>query len=452
MKSINPANGELIGEYPVWTEQQVTEQLQFSANAYKEWRETSFDSRKKMMLNLASGLKSDKEIYARLITNEMGKPISESTAEIEKCALVCEFYAERAEEFLQPVPVETSASHSYFRYDPLGPVLAVMPWNFPFWQVFRFLAPNLMAGNVGLLKHASNVQGCAIAIQQLTEEAGFPPHVWSTLPLKSSAIEKVIDSPHIKAVTLTGSEEAGRAVAGQAGKQIKKSVLELGGSDPFIVLADVDIDDVAAKAIKGRMQNTGQSCIAAKRFIVQTEIIKEFKDALVSRIESLKVGDPLDEATDIGPMARQDLREELHTQVEKSVQQGGVLVCGGKPLDRVGSYYAPTLLENIKPDNIAFQEEMFGPVAVLVEANDVDHAIQLANDSSFGLGGSLWTKNIELADKLVPRIESGAVFVNEIVKSDPRISFGGIKNSGYGRELGKPGIHEFVNVKTVWIA
>ena len=452
MKSINPATGELIGEYPVWTEQQVQERLQLSADAFTHWRETSFAERSGCMSILAEALKRDKKIYAKLITTEMGKPISQAVAEIEKCAWVCDFYAEKAEEFLQPVPVETSASRSFLRYDPLGPVLAVMPWNFPFWQVFRFLAPNLMAGNVGLLKHASNVQGCAIAIQQLTQEAGFPDHVWSTLPVKSSAIEAVIESPYVKAVTLTGSEGAGRAIAAQAGKQIKKTVLELGGSDPFIVLADVDIDEVIEKAVLGRMQNTGQSCIAAKRFIVQSEIFEEFKDAFVKKIEAQKVGDPLDEETDIGPLARKDLLDDLHQQVKRSIQEGATLVCGGQPLDRAGCYYAPTLLTDVSPDNTSFKEEIFGPVAALIEAKSVDEAIQLANLSSFGLGASLWTKNLDLADQLAPRIESGAVFVNEIVKSDPRISFGGVKNSGYGRELGEPGIHEFMNVKTVWFA
>ncbi|MEZ6045436.1 MAG: NAD-dependent succinate-semialdehyde dehydrogenase [Planctomycetaceae bacterium] len=451
MKSINPATEELIGEYAVWTEQQVDRQLDASATAFQKWRETTFAERKKLMLALAAGLRKEQAVYARLITSEMGKPISEANAEIEKCAWVCEFYAEQAESFLAPAPVETSASKSYLRYDPLGSVLAVMPWNFPFWQVFRFLAPNLMAGNVGLLKHASNVQGCALAIQKLVNETGFPEDVWATLPVNSSAIEQVIKHPQVKAVTLTGSEAAGRAIAAQAGKEIKKSVLELGGSDPFIVLSDVDIEEVAAMAIKGRMLNTGQSCIAAKRFIVQADIIQDFQEALIQQIKNLKVGDPLDHDTDLGPLARQDLREELHAQVEKSLQQGAKLLCGGHPLKRTGYFYAPTLLTDVIPENCAFTEEIFGPVAVLIEAASVEEAIQLANQSSFGLGSSIWTRNIELAEQLASQIESGAVFINEIVKSDPRISFGGIKNSGYGRELGQPGIYEFMNVKTVWV-
>ena len=385
------------------------------------------------------------------MTDEMGKPIQQSISEIEKCKWVCEYYAENAENFLEEEIIETDADKSFIQFDPLGVVLAIMPWNFPFWQVFRFAAPALMAGNVALLKHASNVQMCAREIESIFREAGFPEGCFTTLLIGSSKVEQVIANSSVKAVTLTGSEIAGSKVAQFSGRYIKKTVMELGGSDPFIVLEDADIDKAVETGVKARLINNGQSCIAAKRFIIAENIFDKFKEQFVDKMKAQKIGDPLDESVDVGPMARRDLMEQLHDQVERSVKNGAKLICGGKPLDRQGNYYLPTVLTDIKPGMPAYEEELFGPVAALFKVEDVYQALEVANSSKYGLGASLWTKDLQKARELTRLIESGSVFINGLVKSDPRLPFGGVKFSGYGRELSHYGIKEFVNIKTIWI-
>jgi succinate-semialdehyde dehydrogenase/glutarate-semialdehyde dehydrogenase len=385
------------------------------------------------------------------MTDEMGKPIQQSISEIEKCKWVCEYYAENAENFLEEEIIETDADKSYVQFDPLGVVLAIMPWNFPFWQVFRFAAPALMAGNVALLKHASNVQMCAREIESIFRDAGFPEGCFTTLLIGSSKVEQVIANSSVKAVTLTGSEIAGSKVAQFSGRYIKKTVMELGGSDPFIVLEDADIDKAVETGVKARLINNGQSCIAAKRFIIVENVFDKFKEQFVAKMKAQKIGDPLDESVDIGPMARRDLMEQLHDQVERSVKNGAKLICGGKPLDRKGNYYPPTVLTDIKPGMPAYEEELFGPVAALFKVEDVYQALEVANSSKYGLGASLWTEDLQKARELTRLIESGSVFINGLVKSDPRLPFGGVKFSGYGRELSHYGIKEFVNIKTVWI-
>ena len=451
MYSTNPATEETFAEYAVHTPEQVEQSLAEAAGTFAAWRRTEFRERSEKMRRAAALLRSGKEKYGELITREMGKPIVEAEAEVEKCAWVCDFYAEGAERFLAPLQVETDAAESFVRFDPLGAVLAVMPWNFPFWQVFRFAAPALMAGNVGLLKHASNVPGSALAIEEIFHEAGFPPGAFITLLIGSGAVEGLIRDDRVAAVTLTGSEPAGRAVAAAAGRAIKKSVLELGGSDPFIVLADADIDRAAAGAALGRCINSGQSCIAAKRFIVEESVAEPFAAALVREMEALAVGDPLDRNTRIGPLARADLRVELHEQVERSLAAGAELRCGGMPAAGRGYYYPATVLDAVEPGTPAFEEEIFGPVAAIIHARTAREAIAFANRSSFGLGASIWTQDTQRGTEIAREIEAGAVFVNGIVKSDPRLPFGGVKRSGYGRELAEFGIREFVNVKSVWI-
>jgi len=385
------------------------------------------------------------------MTREMGKPITAAEGEAEKCAWVCDFYSKNAERFLSPEDAETDAAHSFVRYDPIGPVLAVMPWNFPFWQVFRFAAPALMAGNVGLLKHASNVPGCALAIESVFTKAGFPMGAFQTLLVGSKVVEGIIRHPAVRAVTLTGSDPAGRAVASQAGAALKKTVLELGGSDPFIVLADADAEAVASKAAVARTINNGQSCIAAKRFIVEDAVADRFEAAFVKAMAALKVGDPSEKDTDVGPLARRDLMDDLQSQVDRSVRAGAKLALGGKPLEGTGYFYPPTVLTHVEPGMAAFEEETFGPVASVTRAKNTDHALALANASDFGLGASLWTGDPARGEALAAEVEAGAVFVNGIVKSDPRLPFGGVKLSGYGRELSAFGIREFVNIKTVWV-
>ncbi len=451
MKSMNPATEELIATYQIDTDAQIEAKLAAAERAFVEWRKIDFGERAQLMTRAAGAVRDGSAAYAQLMTEEMGKPIRESKAEIEKCAWVCEYYAENAARFLTSQPAEIEGVRSYVRFDPVGPVLAVMPWNFPFWQVFRFAAPALMAGNVGLLKHASNVAGCALAIETAFREAGFPAGVMTTLLVTSDRVTDLIGHSAIKAVTLTGSEAAGRAVGAAAGKAIKKSVLELGGSDPFIVLADADLPHVAQQAVKARTINSGQSCIAAKRFIVETSIADEFTELLVAKMQSLKVGDPTDPATDIGPLARQDLRETLHDQVERSVNSGAKLMLGGERLAGGGFFYAPTVLSDVTPGNPAFDEETFGPLAAVTKADNAERAIALANQSSFGLGASIWTADARRGERLAADVDSGCVFINEIVKSDPRLPFGGIKDSGYGRELSDFGIREFTNIKTVWV-
>jgi succinate-semialdehyde dehydrogenase/glutarate-semialdehyde dehydrogenase len=451
MKAVNPATGQPIRDYPEHDESEVAARLERAEQAFASWRKTPFAERARLMRAAGDILRDRAGDYGRLITEEMGKPIASAEGEVDKCAWVCEFYAENAERFLSPEPVGTDASRSLVRYDPLGPVLAIMPWNFPFWQVFRFAAPALMAGNVGLLKHAGNVPGTALAIEEAFRDAGFPEGAFTTLLIPSSRVADVIRHPTVRAVTLTGSDKAGKEVAAEAGRQLKKTVLELGGSDPFIVLADADPVETAKQAAKARTINTGQSCIAAKRFIVEEPIADRFEEEMVKAMEALKIGDPMDRATEIGAMAREDLLDDLDDQVRRSIEAGAVLRTGGKRVDREGWFYAPTVLTGVRPGMPAFDEETFGPVAAVIRARDAQEAIELANRSRFGLGASLWTADSARGEALAAEIEAGSVFVNGAVKSDPRLPFGGIKTSGYGRELADVGIREFVNIKTVWV-
>lgn len=452
MKAINPATGKLIAEYPEHSPQQVKQIISQTNNAFLDWREVSFKERRALMFGVARVLRENVGIYARLMSEEMGKTIVESRAEVEKCAWVCDYYAEHAETFLADEPVDTDAGKSFVAYQPIGPVLAVMPWNFPFWQVFRFAAPTLMAGNAGLLKHASNVPGCALAIEEVFQKAGFPEDIFRTLMIGSSGVEAVIRHPAVKAVTLTGSEPAGRQVAAIAADEIKKSVLELGGSDPFIVLEDADIPACALVSSQARMINVGQSCIAAKRFIVVESRLKEFETQQTAIMSALKLGDPLLEETQVGPMARLDLVDELDTQVQQSISKGARLLTGGKRREGPGAFYLPTVLSGVQPGMAVYSEETFGPVSAIIPVKDTEEAIAVANSSEFGLGGSVWTRDLKKGEAIARRIESGAVFVNGMTKSDPRLPFGGVKKSGYGRELSHFGIREFVNIKSIWIA
>ena len=451
MKAINPATEELIQDYPELSDNGIAERLQRAAEAFRSWRQTSFAERAALLRRAARLLRQEHAVYAQLMTQEMGKPITAAEAEIEKCAWNCEFYAEHAARFLRTEEVSTDASRSLVRYDPLGPLLAIMPWNFPFWQVFRFAAPALMAGNVAVLKHAANVPGCALAIEEVFRRAGFPAGVMTALLVPSGRVADLIRHPVIQAITLTGSDRAGEAVASEAGKQLKKAVLELGGSDPFVVLADANPDQVAEQAAKARCINTGQSCIAAKRFIVEEPVADRFEHAFTEAMARLKVGDPLDRSNDLGPLARADLLEGLHDQVQRTLKAGANLQTGGRHLQRRGYFYAPTVLTDVRPGMPAFDEETFGPVAAVLRARDAGHAIELANRSKYGLAASIWTGNPERGEKLAAEMETGVVFINEIVKSDPRLPFGGVKRSGYGRELSAFGIREFVNIKTIWI-
>jgi succinate-semialdehyde dehydrogenase/glutarate-semialdehyde dehydrogenase len=452
MLSINPATGEVLKEHSEHTDTQVQEALARAVATFESWKEVPFAERSRLMRLAAAELRDRRDEHAALMTAEMGKTFASARAEADKCALCCDFYAEHAEAFLAPEIVATDASRSLVRYDPIGPVLAVMPWNFPYWQVFRFAAPALMAGNVGLLKHASNVPGCALAIEQVFRRAGFPEGCFQALMIGSRAVEAVLRNEAVRAVTLTGSEPAGVAVASAAGACLKKTVLELGGSDPFIVLADADVGAAAKAAALARCINNGQSCIAAKRFIVVEQVAEAFEEAFVAAMAALKVGDPMDLATDVGPMAREDLLAELHDQVERSVHAGAVLRLGGERQQSPGAFYPPTVLTGVRPGMPAFDEETFGPVAAVIRAEDEEEAVALANRSPFGLGASLWTGDLVRGEELARRIESGSVFINGPVKSDPRLPFGGVKRSGYGRELSSFGIREFVNIKTVWIA
>ncbi len=451
MKAVNPATGELIRDYPEPEDAQIEEILARAEAAFAGWRKVPFAERSRLMTRVGDLLRDRAGDYGRLMTEEMGKPIAAAEAEVDKCAWVCDFYAEHAERFLSPEPTATDASRSGVRYDPLGPVLAIMPWNFPFWQLFRFAAPALMAGNVGLLKHASNVPGCALAIEEVFRDAGFPAGTMATLLISSEKAKRLIAHPVIRAVTLTGSEKAGMEVAAEAGRNLKKTVLELGGSDPFIVLDDVDPAEAGKQAAKARTINSGQSCIAAKRFLVEESIADRFEEEFVQAMAGLKVGDPMDRASEVGPMAREDLLGSLDDQVRRTVEAGAQLKTGGHRLDRGGWFYAPTVLTGVEPGMAAFDEETFGPVAAVTRARDADHAVELANRSTYGLGASVWTSDPARGEALAAEIQSGSVFVNGIVKSDPRLPFGGIKHSGYGRELSEVGIREFVNVKTVWV-
>jgi succinate-semialdehyde dehydrogenase / glutarate-semialdehyde dehydrogenase len=448
LKSINPFTSRLIGEYEEYSGEKVNNLLQASAESFEEWRRTSFEQRGSLMIKAAALLRYNLNIYSRAITEEMGKPIKESRAEVEKCAWVCEYYAANAKRFLKSQTVLTDAYKSYVSCEPLGPVLGIMPWNFPFWQVFRFCVPTLMAGNTVLLKHASNVQGCARHIENIFHDSGFPVPVFSNLVIGSERMSGVIQNDSIKAVSLTGSEEAGQKVASTAGHSLKKIVLELGGSNAFVVLDDADIKKAVETGIKARFQNAGQSCIAAKRFIIHEKISDSFVSHFLEAIIKLKTGDPGSEDTDLGPLASIKQAENLGEQVRKSIEMGAQLVTGGK---HHGAYFEPTLVTNVSPGMPLFDEETFGPVAPIIIAHDNNEAIALANATKFGLGVSIFTSDLKRAGIIINKFEDGAVFVNSMVKSDPRLPFGGTKRSGFGRELAINGIREFVNIKTVYI-
>jgi len=450
--TINPATGETLRTFTPLTPAELEARLQCADSAYRRHRRTSFAERRKLMLKAAEILETEKEAFGRLMVTEMGKPLKAAVEEAAKSALGCRYYAEHAEEFLADEVIETSASRSWVAYQPIGPVLAIMPWNFPFWQVFRFAAPALMAGNVGLLKHASNVPQCALAIEDIFRRAGFAEGCFQTLLIETDHVKGVIEDPRIAAVTLTGSTAAGSHVASAAGKVIKKTVLELGGSDPFVVMPSADLDTAVRTAVRARTINNGQSCIAAKRFIVHESIAEEFERRYVEGFRALKVGDPMDSTTDIGPLANENQVVTIGEQVDRSVKAGARLLTGGKRLDRPGFYYEPTVLTNVTADSPAYYDEVFGPVAILFRARNVDDAIRLANDSPFGLGASAWTNDPGERKRFVEEIDAGMVFINAMVASDPRVPFGGVKQSGYGRELCVQGIREFVNTKTVWVA
>ena len=452
LKSINPANGQEIAAYEEMSTDEVNGIITAVNDAFNSWRKTSFSSRGELLKNAAAILQSNKEEFGRLMSLEMGKPYSQSLAEVVKCAKGCEYYADNTEEILADRIIETDASKSYVSHQPIGIVLAVMPWNFPFWQVFRFVAPALMAGNVGVLKHASNVQGCALAIEKIFVESGFPENVFRALVISSKNVESVINNPLVKAVTLTGSTPAGRAVASQSGAALKKTVLELGGSDPYVILKDADLDQAVEACVIGRLLNTGQSCIAAKRFIVVTDVLVDFQERLIDEMRVKKWGDPFEEDIDLGPMVDESARDELHSQVVKSIEGGAEVLLGGVVPDNPGAYYPATVLGNVRPGMPAFDEELFGPVAAVIAAENEAEAIKLANQTPFGLGAAVFTSDIKKGEKIASEeLEAGSCFVNDFVRSDPRLPFGGIKASGYGRELSSNGILEFVNSKTVYI-
>ena len=448
--SINPASGETLKVFDPLTAAELAQKIELAWEAFRSYRRTSFAQRAVWLANAARILEDGKQEFGRIMTAEMGKTLKSAVAEAEKCAWACRYYAENGERQLAEETIATNASRSFVRYQPLGPVLAVMPWNFPFWQVFRFAAPALMAGNVGLLKHASNVPQCALAIERILRDGGFPEGAFQALLIGANQTPSVLADHRVAAATLTGREPAGRAVASLCGDRIKKTVLELGGSDPFIVMPSADLDEAASTAVKARTINNGQSCIAAKRFIVADGIYEEFERRFVEHMRALKAGDPMMAETDVGPLATSAIREELHAQVERAVAAGGRLLLGGHKIDGPGFYYQPTVLAGVPRGSDVFREELFGPVAMLFQVRDAGEAIELANDSDFGLGASVWTQDEAEQRQFIDEIEAGAVFVNGMVASDPRLPFGGVKRSGYGRELGGFGIREFVNVKTVW--
>ncbi len=449
--SINPATGQLIKSFEPLTDAQIEGKLKRAATAFAKYRKTSFAERARMMVKVAEILESDKEKFARTMTTEMGKPFRAAVDEAVKCESACRYYGENAERFLADEVIETAASCSYIHYQPLGPILAVMPWNFPFWQVMRFAAPALMGGNVGLLKHASNVPQCALAIEDLFHRAGFPEGVFQTLLIGAQKVDGILNDRRVVAATLTGSEEAGVQVGTAAAKRIKKVVLELGGSDPFIVMPSANMDEAVETAVKARIVNNGQSCIAAKRFIVAESVAGEFERKFVSKMDALKLGDPFDENTDVGPLATADGVKSLDADVRKTVAAGAKVLTGGKPVDGPGNFYAPTVLTHIPKESPAYRDELFGPVASIFRAKNLDEAIEIANDSRFGLGASAWTNDRHERERFINEIEAGMVFINRMVASDARLPFGGVKYSGHGRELGPYGIREFTNSKTVWI-
>jgi len=452
IEAVNPATGETIRQYEEFTSEEVRGIIEQAHEAFLSWRSTSFAERAKLMKSAAQVLRDDKEEYATLMALEMGKPLTAGRSEAEKCAWVCDYYADFAETFLQPEEVSTDASNSFIMFQPLGVVLAVMPWNFPFWQLFRFAAPALMAGNAGVLKHASNIPGCALAIERVFQKASFPENIFRTLLVGSSQVEAIIENPLVRAVTLTGSIAAGKAVARKAGEVIKKTVLELGGSDPYLILEDADIETAVTTCVTSRLINAGQSCIAAKRFVVVESQRKLFEELFVEQMRAQKMGDPMDENTTIGPQARHDLRDELHRQVQDSIEKGAKCLLGGEVPDNKGAYYPPTVLTEVKKGILAYEEELFGPVAAIIPVKDEEEAIRVANDSVFGLGAAVFTEDVERGERIAAtELEAGCCFVNAAVRSDPRLPFGGVKESGYGRELSNYGIKEFVNIKTVFV-
>jgi len=451
IQTINPTSGEVLETFDTYSQQQINEALDQAHQAFLQWRTLSFVERGKYLHSIASHLRDHKTELGKTAVLEMGKTITEAEAEVEKCAWNCDYFADNAESFLADAKIVSNATESHVAFRPLGVVLAIMPWNFPYWQVFRFAAPALMAGNTTVLKHASNVSRVALHIERIFQEAGLPQGILRTVLVPGSETSKLIEDPRIAAVTLTGSEAAGVEVAATSGHVLKKTVLELGGSDPFIVLDDADLDEAAQVAVTARFQNNGQSCIAAKRFIVVEVVADAFEEKFVANTAKLKVGDPLEYDTKVGPMARGDLRDSLDELVQQSVQQGAKVLIGGKPREGKGYFYEPTILTNVTPEMPVFTDETFGPAAAVIRARDAEHAIELANNSKFGLSSNLWTRNIDRARQLAARIEAGGVFINGMTASDPRLPFGGIKRSGYGRELSSFGIQEFVNVQTIWI-
>ena len=450
--SINPATGEKLKEFPAFNGSEIETRLKRAEQAFAHHRREPFIKRAELMMAAAALLQHEKEKFARIITLEMGKLLRAAVEEVEKCARGCRYYGENAQRFLEDEPAQTNAARSYVRYEPLGPLLAIMPWNFPFWQVFRFAAPSLMAGNVGLLKHAANVPQCALAIEQIFCRAGFDEGVFQTLLIEADQVESLIVDPRVKAVTLTGSEKAGRAVASTAAREIKKSVLELGGSDPFIVMPSADLKTTVNTAVRARTINSGQSCIAAKRFFIAEKVYEDFVREFVQRMRALKIGDPLDETTEIGPLASEQILNGVHEQVQKSIASGAKLLTGGNRIHGPGFFYEPTVLVNVPPESPAFREEVFGPVASIFRVKNADNAIELANDSTFGLAASVWTNDPAEQEVFASELETGMVFINAMVASDPRLPFGGVKRSGFGRELGPHGIREFTNAKTIWIS
>ncbi len=449
LRSLNPATEEILAEFDELSAEKAIYEIKKVGDAFAGWAQKEAGERAELIKNLQKTILKNKQEYAELITREMGKPISQSVAEVEKCALLCDYYSKEGPAFLEPEEVKTENKKSYVRYDPLGTILAVMPWNFPFWQLFRVAVPSLLAGNAVVLKHASNVPQCALKIEGIFKEAGFPEHVFKTLLIGSKSIPKIIESGYIDGVSLTGSTKAGSSVGGTAGKSIKKVVLELGGSDPFIVLPDCDIEKTAENAVKARMVNSGQSCIAAKRFIVHEKIETEFTERVKELMERLKVGDPMDKNTNIGPLATGQIRDDVERQVVETAKNGANILLGGKGKEGKGFFFEPTLLGNIRPGMPAYNEELFGPVLPIIPVKSEEETIRVANDTEFGLGASIWTTDTRKAEEVAKRIQTGMVFINKTVVSDPRLPFGGMKKSGIGRELGKWGIREFVNVKAV---
>jgi succinate-semialdehyde dehydrogenase / glutarate-semialdehyde dehydrogenase len=449
--TINPATGELLKRFEPLSDAQLEDKISRAQETFTEFRKLTFTERGKMMMKAADILEAQRQELARLMTLEMGKTLRSAVDEAVKCAWACRFYAENAERFLADEIIETTAKKSYVRYQPMGIILVIMPWNYPFWQVFRFIAPGLMAGNVGLLKHASNVPQCALKVEEILLRAGFPRGAFQTLLIGSDRVDALLADDRIAAATLTGSEEAGVKVGAGAASRIKKVVLELGGSDPFIVMPSADLEDAIATGVKARTLNNGQSCIAAKRFIVAEEIADKFERGFVEKMKALKLGDPFDEKTDVGPLATADAVTSLHADVQKTIQAGAKVLLGGKPADLPGNYYLPTALTNIPENSPAYREELFGPVASLFRVKNLDEAIRVANDSRFGLGASAWTNDRKEQERFINELQAGMVFINQMVASDPRVPFGGVKRSGYGRELSVNGIREFTNVKTVWV-